>query len=129
MLVPSSTSAFCISRFITHGDVIWGPSGAHIVTKCAKNMQMSGQVQVVQLPELQDKVLCHVTAFRSIVARNPQHADKPLFTIRTSGSVHILTACTAKRVLRRLVMSLDLLPVEFGTQSGGRGLAGLLIIM
>ena len=51
-LVPSARSGFSPSRFITHGDVIWGPPGAHIITKCSKNNQVSGQSRIVQLPAL-----------------------------------------------------------------------------
>ena len=55
-LVPPSTSVFSVVRFPTHEDVTWGSPGAHIVTKCTKNMQqVSGLLQVVQLPKLNNK--------------------------------------------------------------------------
>ena len=53
-LVPPSKAAFSASRFLTHGHVVWGPPGAHIITKCTKSMQTSGHSQVVQLPRLKD---------------------------------------------------------------------------
>ena len=46
-LVPPSRISYSASRYPTHGDVIWGAPGAHVVTKCTKNMQTSGHSQVV----------------------------------------------------------------------------------
>ena len=46
-LAPPSKAAYSTSRYPTHGDVIWGAPGAHVITKCAKNMQTSGHSQVV----------------------------------------------------------------------------------
>ena len=54
---------------------MWGAPGAHIITKRSKNMQVSGQVHVVQLPALEDSSICPVTALRSIVSTNPDHSD------------------------------------------------------
>ena len=113
-LVPPSKASFTPSRFPTHGDVIWGPPGAHILTKCAKNMQISGQSQVVQLPALADKELCPVTALRRVVSSNILHKDKPLFTITEHGITTVLTASRVRLILRRAVASIGLLPSEFG---------------
>ena len=113
-LVPSSISSFSKSRFPTHGDIVWGTPGAHIVTKCSKSMQVSGQVHVVQLPALADKEICPVTALRSIVSRNKVHADKPLFTITSGSKSSILTASNVRRVLRTAVDAIGLCPSEIG---------------
>ena len=111
-LVPTSKASFTPSRYPTHGDVIWGPPGAHILTKCAKNMQISGQSQVVQLPTLMDKELCPVLALRRVVSSNDLHKNKPLFTTTDHGTV--LTASRVRLVLRQAVASIGLLPSEFG---------------
>ena len=76
-LVPSSQSGFSAARFPTHGDVIWGSPGAHFITKCAKNMQTLGQVQVIQLPYLSDKSICPVSAHSS---QNTSYSPLPDFT-------------------------------------------------
>ena len=107
-MVPTSQAAFCPSRYPTHGDVIWGSPGAHIITKCVKNMQVSCQVQVVQLPQLSDTVICPVAALKEIVSHNSRHSDKPLF---------ILTASKVRAVLCWLVAGIGLLPSEFGYHS------------
>ena len=48
---------------------------------CSKTMQTSGQVQVVQLPQLNDPVLCPVVAFKSYLASVPTGKHLPLFQI------------------------------------------------
>ena len=43
-LVPPSVSSFSKARFPTYGDMIWEAPGAHIIKKCSKSMQTSGQI-------------------------------------------------------------------------------------
>ena len=45
-LVPPSKAAFSVGHFPMHGDIICGPPGAHIVTKCEKSMQLLGQTHM-----------------------------------------------------------------------------------
>ena len=105
----SSTISICLPN-LSHGDVVWGPPGAHIITKCSKNMQVSGQVHVVQLPTLEDSSICPVTALRSIVSTNPDHADQPLFTVATQSGPRILTASKVRSAFRSLVQDIGLPP-------------------
>ena len=116
-LVPPSRATVSPSRFPTHGDVIWGAPGAHIVTKCTKIMQISGHVQVVQLPLLQDPDICPVAALKAIVSRDPKIADKQLFTVSRAGQTTVLSAPMVRTVLRELVKQLGLLSSEFGYHS------------
>ena len=116
-LVPPSVSAFSITRFPTHGDVVWGAPGAHIITKCSKNMQVSGQVHIVQLPALEDSSICPVTALRSIVSTNPDHSDHPLFTVATQSGPRILTASKVRSTFRSLVQAIGLAPADYGFHS------------
>ena len=41
-LVPPNRRAFTRGRYITQGDIIFGSPRAHIIVKCAKNMQIAG---------------------------------------------------------------------------------------
>ena len=85
-------------------DVIWGSPGAHIITKCTKNMQVSGQVQVLQLPFLSNGDLCPVRALKTIVSTNAIHADKIWHISRAT----VLTASRVRRVLNQVLTSLGL---------------------
>ena len=113
-LVPHNKASFSPARYTTHGDIIWGPPGVHVITKSAKNMQVSGQVRVVQLPLLPDKEICPVTALRRIVSSNPEHKDLPVFTISEAGTTTILTAHRVRTILRQVVQKLGLPANEYG---------------
>ena len=116
-LVPPSRAAYSTSRYPTHGDVIWGAPGAHVITKCAKNMQTSGHSQVVQFTVLQDKLICPVSALKDIVSNRQAHRDLPLFTITNQACTQVLTATKVRLVLRQAVLKLGLQPSEFGYHS------------
>ena len=113
-LLPPSVAAFSNSRFPTHGDIIWGAPGAHVITKCSKNMQVSGQVHVIQLPVLTDKEICPVTALKIIVSSDKRQVDKPLFTVKSGSKEIILTASKMRKTLRVIVSAIGLRPSELG---------------
>ena len=113
-LVPSAKTGFSPSRFLTYGDIIWGPPGAHVIIKCAKNIQISGQSHIVQMPELSDANICPVRALRKIVSKKSSDQDKPLFLVSSQGLPSILTAHRVRSVLRRSIMSLGLPPGDYG---------------
>ena len=113
-LVPSAKTGFSPSWFLTHGDIIWGPPGAHVITKCSKSMQISGQSHLVQLAELSGASICPVRALRKRVSRNASDHDRPLFLVSTQGSPSILTAHRVRSVLRKSIKSLGLSPGEYG---------------
>ena len=117
MLVPSARSGFSAARYPTHGDVIWGPPGAHLITKCAKNRQVSGHSQIVQLPQLPDKLLCPVSALHQVVSSNPIHRNKPIFMVEEQGVSVILTASRVRLALRKAISAIGLEPKEYGYHS------------
>ena len=51
-LAPSSSSKFDFTRNFTRGDIIFGPTGAHVIVKWAKAMQSFSKHQVIQIPYL-----------------------------------------------------------------------------
>ena len=113
-LVPPNKSTFSPARYITHGDIIWGSPGVHVITKHAKNMQVSGHARVVQLPQLQDKEICPVAALKRIVSSNPDHKNLPVFTVFVAGATSILTAHKVRSILRQVVAKLGLPTMEYG---------------
>ena len=116
-LVPSARARLSAARYPTHGDVIWGPPGAHLITKCAKNMQISGHSQIVQLPQLLDKLLCSVSALHQIVSSNPIHRDKPIFMVEEQGAAVILTTSRVRLALRKAIATIGLELKEYGSHS------------
>ena len=110
-LVPPSKAAFSTARYLTHGDVIWGSPGAHVIIKYAKNMQVSGHSTVVQLPALSDPMICPVKALQRLVSPSPQLRDAPLFTVEVNGISSVL-ASKVRLTLRRAVTSLGWDPRE-----------------
>ena len=113
-LVPPSQAAFSPARYLTHGDIIWGSPGAHVIIKYAKNMQISGHSRVVQLPALSDPLLYPVRALKHLVSSSPQHRDAPLFTVNQNGVSTVLAASKVRLSLRRVVASLGWDPREYG---------------
>ena len=90
------------------------PPGVHIITKSAKNMQVSGHARIVQLPLLPDKEICPVTALKRIVSANPEHRDMPVFTISEAGNSTILTAHKVRATLKQAVEGIGLPSKEYG---------------
>ena len=82
-LLPSSIGLFDKTRYPIVEDVIWSKPGAHIIITCAKNMQKSGQHQVVQLPELSNPLICPVLALRKMLKEIKSKNGQPLFQINT----------------------------------------------
>ena len=69
LLLPVSSKKFDKTRYLTLGDVILGQLGVHVVMTCAKNIQPSGQFQVVQLALLKKSALCPVLAIKSLIEK------------------------------------------------------------
>ena len=117
-LVPPSVSAFSITRFPTNGDVVWAPPpGVHIITKCSKSMQISGQVHVVQLPALQDKAICPVAALKAVVSANTEHKDQPIFTVATRIRITRYDSQQSQIVFQVISSSYWPPPSDFGFHS------------
>ena len=113
-LLPNSAKEFQKTRYLTLGDVIWGKPGVHLVITCAKNMQTSGQYQVVQLPLLSNSILCPVQAIRSLIkTQNLLDKDGPLFQIMTKIGMIPLVAGNARSVIKVAVTGLGLNPKHF----------------
>ena len=110
-LIPPNVRGFDKTRFLTHGDVVWGNPGAHLVTMCAKNMQKSGQIQVVQVPLLNDSRICPVRALRAIVSPRPEKTYEPLFADQKGL---VIPAYRMRLELKRAVTALGWDPQGLG---------------
>ena len=113
-LLPNSVKELKKTRYLTLGDVIWGKPGVHLVITCAKNMQASGQYQVVQLPRLSNSILCHVRAIKTMIkTQNLLQKDGPLFQIMTKNGITPLVAANARSVQKVVITSLGLNPKHY----------------
>ena len=92
---------------------------------CAKTMQTSGQVQVVQLPQLNDPMLCPVTVFKNYLASVPIDKTLPLFQISVKQQWLPLTAFKARSFLKLAVTSIGLDPKIYTFHSFRRSGASL----
>ena len=95
-LLPNAVAQFDITRHFIQNDLVFGPPGLHLIVTCAKTMQTSGQVQVVQLPQLNDPMLCPVAAFKNYLASVPIDKHLPLFQILVKKQWLPLTAFKAR---------------------------------
>ena len=91
-LVPNSVKSFDKTRYPVSEDVIWGPRGFHLILTCAKNMQTSGEYQVVQLPKLDNYNICPVTALKAMIAKFNYTKDTPLFLVENKVGVQTTVA-------------------------------------
>ena len=90
--------------------MIWGPPGAHIVMTCAKNMQNSGDMHVVQLPLLPSSILHLVTALKDMVKYLRQGKEDPLFFIPAGSGYKPLIAIRTRSFLKLSVAATGLNP-------------------
>ena len=102
------------TQFPVVGDIVWGSPGVHFIVTCAKNMHVSGQYQVVQLPRIQDMDLCPVVVLRTML-RYFQNVSKesPLFQIKTKSGMSILTAAKARSFLKLVAIAIGLDPAHY----------------
>ena len=124
-LVTTSVHVYDKSRLPTVGDKIFGQLGIHIVMKHAKNMQSASQHQVVQLPLLQDPLICPVRALKALLKYIPHHPDDPLFVLKFGETIKYLTTYKVRLVLASLVKSMGLHPTDFGFHTFRRSGASL----
>ena len=107
-LAPLAARDFDTTRHLTRGDVIWGPPGAHLIVKWAKNMQGRRECHVIQIPKLTKKLLCPVQTLYSYFNNFPNHAKSPMF-INPSTQTPIIQS-NIRQALARVSTFLNLPP-------------------
>ena len=108
-LVPPN-SRFDSSRYPVGADVVLGPPGARIITKCTKSMQIAGHCQVVQVPKLSGTPFCPVAALKVRLSKLSS-TKAPLFS---DGNGKVVPAYEIRKVLKRMVVSLGWDPSGLG---------------
>ena len=95
------------------GDIIWGPPGVHLILTCAKNMQTSGDYQVVQFPKLDNYHICPVTALKAMIAKFNYTKDTPLFLIQNKIAIETTVAFKVRSFLKLVMVSMGLNPSQY----------------
>ena len=113
-LAPPSLSTFDPTRYPLVKDIIWASQGMQYIQKTAKNMQSASEYRLVQLPRLSNVQLCPVVAVQTMIKRMALSQSDPLFMIKISTGKQHLTAHVARKVLKSLVIKMDLNPRDFG---------------
>ena len=78
-VAPHSRYKFDRKRHILRQDVIFQEPGAHILIKWTKTPQDRSAYHFVQIPALQNKILCPVSALQQLLASHPLIPLAPLF--------------------------------------------------
>ena len=104
-IAPHSVAAFSNSKHLLRKDVLFAPPGAHILQKWSKSMQISTDYRFIQIPSLNNPLLCPVTAIRRLLRSRNANKDSPLFI--TSQGITVLDTAI-REALRTVLQSLGL---------------------
>ena len=78
-IAPHSLKAFDSTRHLLHQDIIFAPPGAHVLLKWTKTMQNRTEHQFIQIPQLDNPVLCPVKAIKNLINSRRPPSNAPLF--------------------------------------------------
>ena len=78
-VAPHSARAFDPTRHFVRQDPIFAVPGAHLLIKWTKTLQSSNSHHIVQLPTLDNIMLCPVRALRALLSSRPLSSSHPLF--------------------------------------------------
>ena len=78
-IAPYSLATFDPHKHILRQDLVFRPPGVHIKLKWTKTMQDNSAHHWVQLPQLNNFLLCSVRALRQLLQSRPLPPHAPLF--------------------------------------------------
>ena len=78
-IAPHTVSAFDYSKHLNRQDVIFAPTGAHVLIKWTKTLQDKVGHYVIQIPEIRHPRLCPVRALMELLQSCPLPLTVPLF--------------------------------------------------
>ena len=78
-IAPHSSRQFSASVHFLRQDVIFAPPGAHLVLKWTKTLQDSTASHIVQIPYVENLLLCPVRALKALLRSRPLPPQAPLF--------------------------------------------------
>ena len=78
-IATHSRFKFDQNKHFLRRDIIFAPPGAHLLLKWTKTLQDSSAHHFVQLPALNNPILCPVSALKELLASRPLLPTSPLF--------------------------------------------------
>jgi integrase len=106
-VAPTSAATFDPRRHLCHGDVILHPTYLSIHLRWTKTLQRYRQSARVKLYPIPNSPLCPIKAFRTLQRSYPVRPNDPFLSYRSSGQLFIISQSELRRVLKRLVSSLN----------------------
>ena len=91
-------------------DIIFADPGAHVLLKWTKPLQDLSAHHFVQIPRLENPILCPVTALQHLLDTRPVRPNRPLFVFK-SFSHPVVTDTQIRDALRFILRHLSL-PLE-----------------
>ena len=76
---PTAFLEFDTTRHLTRGDIVWGPPGAQLIVKWAKNMQKHSDCHVIHIPLIKNKNICPVLNLQTLFKLFPAPYSSPMF--------------------------------------------------
>ena len=107
-LVPHSRNSYSPLQQVDQGDMIFAPSGLHILVKWSKTLQTKDKIKIIKVPALGASPLCPVVALKVLLKLTPNHPNFPLFQIKQSHTWLPLTDTKVRRHFKSILARLSL---------------------
>ena len=107
-VLPHSVAAFDYTRHLTRGDLIFSENNATLIVKWSKTIQDRKQISTLVIPGLGASPLCPIKALKAMIRQIPGEKNDPLFLLKLTTKVSILTDSTARKHLKQISQILHL---------------------
>ena len=107
-LVPHIISSYDPLKQLACADVFFTPSGASILLKWSKTIQINNSVRLIKIPRLGSTPLCPVKGLRKLLSLTPNQPNYPLFQIKCFNRWVPLTDTRLRKTLTSILHSLNL---------------------
>ena len=89
-------------KHLTKGDIFFHPTGAKVLLKWSKTLQLNNQAKVISLLML-NSVLCPVAAIKKLLIIQPGNKDSPLLQFRVNNRFQPLIDTRVRKHLRNIL--------------------------
>ena len=106
-LLPHAVAAFDVTRQLCRGDIFFSNTGATILLKWSKTLQIRREVRTIVIPDLGDSPSCPCTLLKAMLRAIPGDSNAPLFSIIQKRKIVTLTDSVARKHLKTLASRLQ----------------------
>ena len=124
-IAPHSRFKFDINKHILRQDILFLDPGAHILLKWTKTLQDSAAHHFVQIPALNNKILCPVLAIKHLLKSRNIPPSGPLFA-HNDPPFHPVIDTTIRDGLRKVLTNIGIPLVGHGFHTFRRSTLGQL---